>query len=109
MATSYYSKKTHIYLQHLANLLQIARKTRNVTVEELGKRCDISKRTMIKVLQGDPTVKIGVYFQAAVVLDIPLFEEDESRLQNAFQTGKTIEMMMPRRIQQQKVVLDDNF
>lgn len=69
---------------HAASLLgarvRLARHERGWTVQELADRIGVTQPTMRKIERGDPTVGLGVAFEAATVVGVPLFDEDRSRL-----------------------------
>ncbi|MCG6357659.1 helix-turn-helix domain-containing protein [Vibrio fluvialis] len=96
-------------LDHFATMLTIQRKEKKITVEDLCSRVGISKPTMIKILKGDPSVGIGLYFETAWVLGVSLFEPDESRFATKRKTNEKIEALLPNRVRREKVILDDNF
>ena len=67
-------KKTAIIFPRLARRLRaagerlkLARKRRNITTVLLAERAGISRATLYKIEQGDPTVSLGHY---AAVLDV---------------------------------------
>ncbi|SET19454.1 helix-turn-helix domain-containing protein [Thorsellia anophelis] len=96
-------------LQHFATLLNIARKEKNFTIEDLCSRVNTSKPTMIKILKGDSTVKIGNYFETAWILDVPLFEPEPGRFAEKKRIMEKIDALLPARILPKKEIIDDNF
>lgn len=96
-------------LAHFATLLSIQRKEKKITVEELCSRVGASKPTMIKILKGDPSVSIGLYFETAWVLGVSFFEPDENRFAIKHKTNAIIEALLPNRVRRKKVILDDDF
>ncbi len=90
-------------------MLTIQRKEKKITVEELCSRVRVSKPTMIKILKGEPPVSIGLYFETAWVLGVPLFEPDESRFAIKRKTNAKIDALLPNRVRREKVILDDDF
>lgn len=96
-------------LSHFATMLTIQRKEKKITVEELCSRVGISKPTMIKILKGDPSVSIGLYFETAWVLGVTLFEPDENQFAIKRKTTAKVEALLPSRVRRKKVVLDDDF
>ncbi|WP_367401297.1 helix-turn-helix domain-containing protein [Paraconexibacter antarcticus] len=56
-----------------------ARLARRWTVDELAERVGVSHPTIRKAERGDPTVGLGVAFEAATVLGVPLFSADPER------------------------------
>jgi transcriptional regulator with XRE-family HTH domain len=63
----------------LGSRIRLARRERRWTVEELAARVGISHVTMSKIERGDPSVRLGVALEAAVVTGVPLFHEDSAR------------------------------
>lgn len=59
--------------------IRLARRERRWTVEELAARVGISHVTMSKIEHGNPSVRLGVAFEAAAVAGVPLFDESRSR------------------------------
>lgn len=59
--------------------MRLARRERRWTVEELAERVGVSHVTIRKVERGDLTVGLGVAFEAATILGVPLFHEDADR------------------------------
>jgi DNA-binding XRE family transcriptional regulator len=48
-------------------------------VAELAERVGVSEVTMLKVEHGDPGVRLGIAFEAAALVGVPLFDEGPSR------------------------------
>ncbi|WP_038181630.1 helix-turn-helix transcriptional regulator [Vibrio rhizosphaerae] len=96
-------------LTHFATMLTIQRKEKKITVEELCSRVGVSKPTMIKILKGDPSVSIGLYFETAWVLGVSLFEPDENQFAIKRKTNAKFEALLPNRVRRKKVILDDDF
>lgn len=59
--------------------VRLARRRRRWTVAELAERVGVSEATMLKVEHGDPGVRLGIAFEAAALVGVPLFDEDRSR------------------------------
>jgi transcriptional regulator with XRE-family HTH domain len=60
--------------------VRLARRERGWTLRELAERVGVTQPTLIKIERGDPSVGLGVAFEAAVLAGVPLFHEDRSRL-----------------------------
>ena len=60
--------------------IQLARHERRWTQQELADRAGIPHVTMRKVEHGDLSVGLGVAFEAAALVGVPLFDDDRSRL-----------------------------
>lgn len=88
--------------------VRLGRRQRHWTVAELGERVGVSEVTMLKVEHGDPGVRLGVAFEAAALVGVPLFDEDRSRC--ALEAARIDDRLavLPRRIRQ-PVEVDDDF
>jgi transcriptional regulator with XRE-family HTH domain len=77
--TRTYSPRTLEALNLLGKQIQAGRRERHWTLDGLARRIGITVPTMRKIEQGDPTVAIGVAFEAASVLGLPVFGKDPER------------------------------
>lgn len=59
--------------------VRAARLERRWSVEELAERVGVNHTTLRKVERGDLTVGLGVAFEAAALVGVPLFGPDEER------------------------------
>ncbi len=59
--------------------VRLGRRRHRWTVAELAERVGVSEATMLKVEHGDPGVRLGIAFEAAALVGVPLFDEDRSR------------------------------
>jgi transcriptional regulator with XRE-family HTH domain len=74
-----YSPATVEAAQLLGARVRLARHEHRWTLQELAERVGVTHVTMRKVERGDLTVGLGVAFEAAAVLGVPLFHEEHSR------------------------------
>lgn len=74
-----YSPATTEAASILGGRVRQARIERRWTIQELADRIGVSRITVRKVEQGDPKVELGVAFEAAALLGVPLFDEDPAR------------------------------
>jgi transcriptional regulator with XRE-family HTH domain len=63
----------------LGQRVRLARKGRRMTVAELAERVGVSRTTIQKVEEGDPTVALGTAFEAATLVGVTLFHDEPSR------------------------------
>lgn len=63
----------------LGSRIRLARRERRWTLEQLAERVGVTRVTMRKVERGDLTVGLGVAFEAAAVVGVPLFHHDADR------------------------------
>jgi len=88
--------------------VRLARRERRWTLQELAERVGVTHVTMRKVERGDLTVGLGVAFEAAAVLGVPLFHEDRSR--RALEAGRVEDRLavLPALVRK-PVDVDDDF
>lgn len=108
-------KKTRVYSpatieasRLLGSRIRLARSERRWTVRDLADRVGIAKETLQKVERGDPTVGLGVAFEAATLVGVPLFDEDRSIRQLESRRVNEYLALMPQRIRK-PVKVDDDF
>ena len=75
-----YSPLTVEAARLLGARVRLARRERGWTLQELADRAGVTHPTMSKVERGDLSVRLGVAFEAAVLVGVPLFHEDRSRV-----------------------------
>jgi transcriptional regulator with XRE-family HTH domain len=88
--------------------VQLARRERRWTLQELAERVGVTHVTMRKVERGDLTVGLGVAFEAAAVLGVPLFHEDRAR--RALEAGRVEDRLavLPALVRK-PAEIDDDF
>lgn len=74
-----YSPATVEAARLLGARIRLTRRERRWGVAELAARVGVTQPTMRKVERGDPSVRLGIAFEAAAVLGIPLFHHDDGR------------------------------
>jgi transcriptional regulator with XRE-family HTH domain len=91
----------------LGERIQLGRRERRWTLQELAERVGVSIPTMRKVERGDPGVGLGIAFEAATLTGVPLFHEDPSRL--SLETARVEDRLavLPRLVRKPAEVDDD--
>jgi transcriptional regulator with XRE-family HTH domain len=91
----------------LGAAVRLGRRERRWTVAELAERVGVSEATMLKVEHGDPGVRLGIAFEAAALVGVPLFDEDRSR--RALEAGRIDDRLavLPQRVRRPREVDDD--
>ena len=93
----------------LGSLIRAARKERKLTVLELADRAGISRGLIQRIEQGDPSCSISAAFEAAVIVNVPLFNMDTSQLsQTLSQTNEKL-ALLPKTVHKSRHKLDDDF
>jgi transcriptional regulator with XRE-family HTH domain len=106
--TRTYSPVTVEAARLLGARVRLARRERRWTLQELADRVGVTHVTMGKVERGDLTVGLGVAFEAAAVLGVPLFHEDRSR--RSLEVGRVDDRLavLPQLVRK-PVEVDDDF
>lgn len=60
--------------------VRLARRERGWTLQELADRVGVTHPTIAKVERGDPSVRLGVAFEAATLVGVPLFHSERERV-----------------------------
>jgi ABC-type Fe3+-siderophore transport system permease subunit len=76
----------------------------------LAERIGVGAITLRRVVRSEPGVAIGTYFEAAALLDIPLFGQDSARaLGQELARQRELLALLPARIRRGEDPLDDDF
>jgi|JI8StandDraft_1071087.scaffolds.fasta_scaffold04267_5 transcriptional regulator with XRE-family HTH domain len=93
----------------LGKEIQYERKIKNWSEQNLAERAGISRTTLQKIEAGDMTVALGLVFETAAILGIPLFvEEDPSLTKSIRQTSEKL-ALLPKRIRSKNRKVKDEF
>lgn len=114
-----YSRYTIEAAQLLGRQIKLRRKQKRWSEQELAQRAGMSRTTLQKIEKGDLGVALGLFFEAAILLGINLFDEHPSEwprpgmqgseLQRHIQRSDEILRLLPAHIYPHKVKLDDDF
>ena len=74
-----YSKTTVEAARLLGQLIKLSRKKRKMSESQLAERAQIGRTTVQKIEAGDPSVNIGLAFEAASVVGVPLFNAENAK------------------------------
>jgi transcriptional regulator with XRE-family HTH domain len=107
--TRTYSRPARQAAELLGAQVRQARVERRWTVRELAERAGISTSTLLKVEQGDPTVGLGVAFDVATLVGVPLFYEDRARLAAEALRHRERVTLLPQRVRERDRDLDNEF
>ena len=74
----------------------------------MSERVGISRATLQKIESGEMTVAIGLVFEAAIIVGIPLFLEERPSIAKSIRDTNEKLTLLPKRIHtKQKQVKDD--
>lgn len=104
-----YARYTVAAVSLLGALVQLERKSRRMTAQELADRLGVDRSTVQRLEHGDPKVEMGLAFEACAILGIPLFEENARGLNMRLdEAGKRL-ALLPNRVRTKKVTVSDDF
>jgi transcriptional regulator with XRE-family HTH domain len=63
----------------LGSLIKQRRLEQKLTAEEVAVRTGISRALVYRIERGDPACSIGAAFEAAVIVGVPLFDDETGR------------------------------
>ncbi|MBC7551312.1 MAG: helix-turn-helix domain-containing protein [Cellulomonas sp.] len=92
----------------LGSLVAAARREQRWTVADLAERAGVAPATVRAVERGAPTVAIGVVFELATLLGVPLFGVAARDLGNVRAVTADRLSLLPQRVRN-RVSHDDNF
>ncbi|MGD9696877.1 MAG: helix-turn-helix transcriptional regulator [Thermoleophilia bacterium] len=88
--------------------IRAARTERRWTIDDLAERVGASRGTIGRLERGDMTVALGIAFEAAALVGVPLFHDDARR--RALEAGRIEDRLsvLPKRVRR-PVEGDDDF
>ena len=95
--------------QLLGARVRLARRERRWSMQELAARAGITTPTLSRIERGDPTVGLGVAFETAALVGVPLFHEDRSRLIVELDRARDRIALLPQRVRTRKEGVSDDF
>ena len=101
------SRATKNTVAYLANLIQLARKERGISQEELAVRINSSRSLIARLEAGNTKVAIGTVFEVCFVLGIPLLGCDKKHIHNLSTMLAYMNRLIPSNIPNKIVVKDD--
>jgi DNA-binding XRE family transcriptional regulator len=105
-----YSRYTKDAASLLGRHVQLSRKERRLTEMDLADRAGISRTTLQKIEKGDPKCELGLYFEVAVLVGVPLFQVGpESNLTMDLDRINNKIALLPKTIHKKKKKVDDAF
>jgi transcriptional regulator with XRE-family HTH domain len=93
----------------LGQLIRINRIERKLSVAQLAERVGVSRDMMQRIELGDPRCAIGVAFEVAAIVGVPLFEEDRNKLTRRVAEQEEKLRLLPKAVRKTRVVVKDDF
>jgi transcriptional regulator with XRE-family HTH domain len=105
-AYSKYAKEAAFLLgQHI----KLGRKKRQWSEQNLAARAGISRATLQKIEAGEMSPSIGLVFEVAALVGVPLFEQDSRALATSIELTQSKIALLPKRIRNKTKAVDDDF
>ena len=89
--------------------LASARRQQHRTTAEIAERAGITRVTLRRIERGDPDVTLGLYFEVASVLGVPLFGAEGRELAELVARGERELALLPSRISVRRGEVFDAF
>lgn len=104
-----YSKFTKEALLLLGEQIKLSRKERRMSEKDLCARVGIARGTLQKIERGNPVVEIGLVFEAATIVGLPLFEPEATSLAPHISRIRDKLALLPTYIRKPKSEVNDDF
>lgn len=90
-------------------LIRVGRIERGLTMQDLADRAGISRTTLFSIEKGAPGPEVGIVFEVAALVGVPLFAHDERTLKmhNAHLDEKLT--LLPKSVRPTVTAVDDDF
>ena len=93
----------------LGRMIELERKSRRMTAQELAVRLGVSRGTVHRLEAGDPKVELGLAFEACALMGVRLFDEDAAGLTVRLdEAGKRL-ALLPKYARALSSAVDDDF
>jgi DNA-binding XRE family transcriptional regulator len=104
-----YSRYSLHALSLLGGLLRAARIEKKMGVQVLAERAGISRDMLRRIEKGDPRCEIGVAFELAAILGVPLFEPDLGALHKRNREIEDRLALLPKAVHAPRGEVKDDF
>ena len=103
-----YSSYTKRSISVFSDMIQVARKSKRWSETELAERAGISRATVREIEKGNPSTELGLYFEVATLLGIPLLNSDNAMKSAAKELDLRL-ALLPKRVSSKTAELFDDF
>lgn len=104
-----YSKYAKEAALLLGQQIKLSRKGRKWSEQNLATRAGISRATLQKIEAGELSPSIGLVFEVAALVGLPLFEQESRSLTTSLELIQSKIALLPRRINDRAKGVDDEF
>ena len=107
--TRTYSPETREALSLLGKQTRLARKQRKMSEADLAARIGISRSTLQLIEKGNAKVEVGLVFEAAVLVGVPLFSPDPLRITSEIGRVEDKLALLPQSVRRPRSEIKDDF
>lgn len=93
----------------LGQQIRLERKKRQWSEQNLAERAGISRATLQKIEAGEMSPSIGLVFEVAALVGVPLFEQESRVLATSIELAQSKIALLPKRIRTKTKAVDDDF
>ena len=104
-----YSRVTRDVLTLLGGHIRLGRKQRKMSEADLAARVGIARSTLQLIEKGHPKVEIGLVFEAATLVGVPLFVDEPSRLASEQSRIDDKLALLPQSVRAPRSKVKDDF
>ncbi|MBT3559266.1 MAG: helix-turn-helix transcriptional regulator [Rhodospirillales bacterium] len=104
-----YSKYSREAMKLLGRMIRAGRKESAMTEQELATRAGVSRGLIQRIEKGDMKCEVGIVFEAAYIVGIPLFDANQASLANHVQQTESKLKLLPASIRKTGKSIDDDF
>jgi DNA-binding XRE family transcriptional regulator len=106
-----YSRYSREALALLGKQIQAGRKERKWSAQELATRAGIARDTLQHIEKGDPGCAIGLVFEVAALVGVPLFFDDQSTTMMVRERARVEDKLalLPKAIRPKRYEVKDDF
>jgi len=104
-----YSRHSRQALSLLGALLRAARIEKKMGLQVLAERAGISRDLLRRIEKGDPRCEIGVVFELAAILGVPLFEPEPGALTARTRAVEDRLALLPKAVHAPRDEVKDDF
>lgn len=104
-----FSKYTQEAVKLLGKQIQLARKQRRWSENELAERAGIARATLQRMEKGDMACTIGLVFEVATLVGIKLFDAEHEALPGQVAETEERIALLPKHIHPARKAVDDEF
>ncbi len=104
-----YSRQTVEALSLMGGQIRLARKQRRMSEADLAERIGVARSTLQAIEKGHPRVEIGLVFEAAILMGLPLFAAEAPTLADRIAQVEDKIALLPRSIRHSRTEAKDDF